>query len=62
MVLMGNNLVCKVMGINTTSLKLADGVVTDLTQVRHVPDLKRNLISIGMLDQSSCTIRHKREH
>ncbi|KAH9717204.1 hypothetical protein KPL71_021739 [Citrus sinensis] len=31
----------------------------DLTQVRHVPELKRNLISIGMLDQTGCVIKAK---
>lgn len=27
-----------------------DGMVTTLDEVRHVPDLKRNLISLGTLD------------
>ncbi|KAH9803501.1 hypothetical protein KPL71_001790 [Citrus sinensis] len=54
MVLMGNNSICKVVGIGTVSLKMFDGVVREITQVRHVPDLKRNLISVGMLDQMGC--------
>ncbi|KAH9669963.1 hypothetical protein KPL70_022004 [Citrus sinensis] len=56
-VLLGNNLACKVAGIGTISLKLHDGVTRDLHQVRYVPDLKRNLISLGMVDQSGCTIK-----
>ncbi|KAH9717203.1 hypothetical protein KPL71_021739 [Citrus sinensis] len=59
MVLMGNNSVCKVVGIGTVSLKMYYGMVRDLTQVRHVPELKRNLISIGMLDQTGCVIKAK---
>lgn len=50
MVLMGNNSICKVVGIETVSLKMYDGIVRELTQVRNVSELKRNLISIGMLD------------
>ncbi|KAH9767170.1 hypothetical protein KPL71_011175 [Citrus sinensis] len=57
MVLMGNNSVCKVVGIGTVSLKMYDDMVRELTQVRHVPELKRNLISIGMRDQTGCVIK-----
>ncbi|KAH9764272.1 hypothetical protein KPL70_001465 [Citrus sinensis] len=56
-VLLGNNLTCKVAGIGTVSLKLHNGVTRDLHQVRFVPELKRNLISLGMVDQSGCTIK-----
>ena len=34
-----------------------NGVVRELTQVRFVPELKRNLISIGILDQTGCVIK-----
>ena len=57
MVLMGNNSICKVVGIRTVSLKMFDGVVREITQVRHVPDLKRNLISVGMLDHMGCIVK-----
>ncbi|KAH9686822.1 hypothetical protein KPL70_014523 [Citrus sinensis] len=46
-------------GIGTVSLKMYDGMVKELTQVRHVPELKRNLISIGMLDQTGYVIKAK---
>ncbi|KAH9658397.1 hypothetical protein KPL70_023479 [Citrus sinensis] len=39
------------------NLMMFDGVIRELTQVRFVPDLKRNLISIGMLDQTGCIIK-----
>ena len=54
---MGNNSMCKVVGNGTVSLRMFDGVVRELTQVRFVPELKRNLISIGMLDQTGCVIK-----
>ncbi|KAH9734079.1 hypothetical protein KPL71_017263 [Citrus sinensis] len=57
MILMGNNSMCKVVGIGTVSLRMFDGVVRELTQVRFVLDLKRNLISIGMLDRTGCVIK-----
>ena len=58
---MGNNSICKVVGIGTVSLKMYDGMVRELTQVRHVPELKRNLISIGILDQIGCVIKAEKE-
>ena len=56
-VLMGNNMACQVIGMGNIRLKLHDGSVRELLDVRHVPDLKRNLISLGMLDQSGCTFK-----
>ena len=54
---MENNSVCKVVGVGTVSLKMYDDMVRELTQVRYVPKLKRNLISIFMLDQIGCVIK-----
>ncbi|KAH9687674.1 hypothetical protein KPL70_014852 [Citrus sinensis] len=56
-VMMGNNSICKIIGIGDVSLKLHDGSIRVLRQVRHVPDLKRNLISLGVLDQIGCRIK-----
>ena len=49
-VLMGNNASCKVAGIRTVHIRMFDGVVGALGDVRHVPGLKRNLISSSTLD------------
>ncbi|KAG8474632.1 hypothetical protein CXB51_031261 [Gossypium anomalum] len=49
-VLMGNNASCKITGVGTIKVKMFDGVVRTLSDVRHVPELKRNLISLGTLD------------
>ena len=56
-VLMGNNVVCKVFGIRIIKVKMFDNVVRTLQDVRHVPDLKKNLISLGTLDSNG--IRYK---
>ena len=49
-VLMGNNVSCKVAGIGIVRIRMFDGVVCTLGDVRHVTDLKWNLISLSTLD------------
>ncbi|KAG8477010.1 hypothetical protein CXB51_030151 [Gossypium anomalum] len=49
-VLMGNNTSCKIAGVGTIKVKMFDGVVRTLSDVRHVLELKRNLISLSTLD------------
>ncbi|KAH9782310.1 hypothetical protein KPL71_008845 [Citrus sinensis] len=56
-VMMGNNAICRVIRIWVIKLKLHDNSILELKQVRHVPDLKRNLISLGMLDQIGCVVK-----
>ena len=46
-VLLGNNKSCKVIGIGSLRIKLHNGIERVLEDVRHVPELKRNLISFG---------------
>ena len=55
--MMGNNSLCKVVGLGAIRLKMFDGVIRELSEVRHVPELKRNLISLGILDQMGCIIK-----
>ena len=49
-VLMGKDAPCKIIGIGSFKIKMYDGVVRTLTEVRHVPELKKNLISLSTLD------------
>ncbi|XXG70306.1 hypothetical protein AAC387_Pa06g3094 [Persea americana] len=56
-VLMGNNAVCKVVGIGVIKIKMHDGIVRTLSDVRHIPELKKNLISLGTLDSNGCTYK-----
>ena len=51
-VLMENNVVCKVVGIGTIIVKMFDNAMRTLKDVRHVLDLKKNLISLGTLDSN----------
>nr|KYP60238.1 hypothetical protein KK1_015689 [Cajanus cajan] len=43
-----NNKACKVIGIGAIKMKLANGAIRTLQGVKHVLDLKRNIISLGM--------------
>ncbi|KAG8496956.1 hypothetical protein CXB51_008162 [Gossypium anomalum] len=49
-VLMGNNASCKIASVGTIKVKMFDGVVRTPSDVRHIPELKRNLISLSTLD------------
>lgn len=49
-VLMGNDSPCKAIGMGSIKIKTHDGVVRTNTKVRHIPDLKGNLISLGTLE------------
>ena len=51
-VLMGNNAACKVIGVGTVKVKMHDGIIRTFGNVRHVPDLKKNLISMGTLEDN----------
>ena len=54
LVLMGNNAQCKVVGHGTIKIKTDDDIVRTLIGVRHVPDLRLNLISLGTLESHWC--------
>ena len=38
-------------------IKLLDGSVKILTDIRHIPGLKRNFISVGTLDKNGCSYK-----
>jgi len=46
---MGDDSQCIMKGIGTVHIKIFDGMVRELKDVRYVPQLKRNLISVGAL-------------
>jgi len=46
---MGDDHPCNVEGIGTVRIKMVDGIVRELKEVRYAPQLKRNLISVGTL-------------
>ena len=47
---MGNDAVCKTVGIDNIRMRMFDEQVRTLMNVRHVPDLKKNLLSLGALE------------
>ena len=55
----GDDSMSKVMGIGTVKVKMYDGAVRILTNVRHVPKLRRGLIYLGMLDTLECDVSTK---
>ena len=55
--LLGDNGVCDVKGTGSVQIATHDGMIIMLANVRYVPELKRNLISLGELDRSGYTIK-----
>ncbi|KAL0561700.1 hypothetical protein IC582_002140 [Cucumis melo] len=51
-----NDHALKIVGIGTIKLKLHDNTVCTIQQVRHVEDLKKNLLSLGQLDDLDCKV------
>lgn len=60
-ILMDNGKSCKILEIVIIKIKIYDGVLRTLISVRHVPNLKMNLISLGELDFRGCTTFMKNE-
>ncbi|GFS37114.1 hypothetical protein Acr_00g0049960 [Actinidia rufa] len=52
---MANNTSSRVIGRESVRFRMADRRSVTLTEVRHVPNLRKNLISIGMLDSKGCS-------
>lgn len=58
--MIGNDAMCRVVRIGNVKLKVYDGLIYELKQVRHVPVHKRNLISLDMMDKIRCIIKVQR--
>ena len=56
---MGNDQSCSVIGSGSIRFKLWDGSHRILDNVRLVPKLRRNLISLGMLDANESSYRYE---
>ena len=54
--IMGNDQTYEILGKGKIKLKLHDGIVHFLNEVRYVPKLKRNLISVGLLESKGSKI------
>lgn len=58
-VILENNKACKFLGIGTVELILDDGTMKTLQEFRYIPELKRNLISLGSPDQNRYTFKNE---
>ncbi|GJR60183.1 retrotransposon protein, putative, ty1-copia subclass [Tanacetum coccineum] len=54
---LGDNRECKIRGIGKVRLQLKDGSSFVLHNVRYIPELKRNLISLGTLEKEGYTVK-----
>ena len=45
-IILGDNHSCKIVGVGSVKIKMFDGLIRTLTDVRHVPELKKKLISL----------------
>ena len=59
-VYMGNNNTCRVLRLGNITLRLDDGKLIVLSNVRYILELKRNLISLSTLDESGCSYKAER--
>ena len=53
--LMGKDAPCKVVGICTVKVKMYNSIIRTFDDMRHVPSLKKKLISLGALDANDYT-------
>ncbi|KAI5422414.1 hypothetical protein KIW84_045751 [Lathyrus oleraceus] len=51
---MGNDYALEIAGVGTVKIKMYDGTIRTTQEVRHVKGLKKNLLSIGQLDDLGC--------
>ncbi|GJS96127.1 retrotransposon protein, putative, ty1-copia subclass [Tanacetum coccineum] len=56
-VLLGDNRECKIRGVGKVRVQLRDGSSFVLNNVRYIPELKKNLISLGTLEKEGYTVK-----
>ncbi|GMP70534.1 hypothetical protein CsSME_00029345 [Camellia sinensis var. sinensis] len=57
-----NNTVNKIVGIGIVRFRMEDGKIFKLDGIRHVPRLKKNLISLSMLDLKGYSFSSSKEN
>ena len=57
-VLMDNDASCRVTRMGNIKVKMFDDVIRMLCDVRHVPDLRKNMISLGTLDSNGFNYKY----
>ena len=51
---MGDDHALEITGIGTIKIKMFDGTISTIGEVRHVKGLKNNLLSLGQIDSHRC--------
>jgi hypothetical protein len=51
---LGDDAPCKIVGMGKLQIKQKNGNQWLLKEVRHVPDIRKNQISIGSLESEGC--------
>jgi transposase InsO family protein len=51
-VYMGDSSRCKIVGIGDVKIQMFDGCVRTISNVRHVPELRKSLLSLGKFDEN----------
>lgn len=49
-VTLGNNQTCSTISVGSILIRMHDGAVRELTEVRHVSEIRKNLLSVGALE------------
>ena len=60
-ILIGNDSLCKAIGIGTVKIQMHNEIVRTLLDVRHVPNMAKNLISLGTLKIIGCKFTRENE-
>jgi len=58
---MGNSCACKVVGMGSIKIRTHDGKLCTLNEVRHVPHMTKNLISLSLLDKKGFSFKGEDE-
>ena len=53
---MRNDVACQIVGLGTILIKMFDGVVRDLMDVRYVSQMKKNIISVGAVESKGLKV------
>jgi len=53
---MKNDDACQMIRIGTVRIKMFNGVVRDLTDVSYVPQMKKNIISVGVVESKGLKV------
>ena len=56
-VYMGDNHALEIVGIGSIKIKMYDGIIRTIQGVRHVTGLKKNILSLGQLNDLGCKTR-----